>query len=166
MVNYVLDSNFFIQAHRMHYPFDVFPSFWNTVLDLAQAGTIVSIDKVKSELIHNKDELTAWIENNIHPDFFKETDVVIGEYAQVVSWASSRASHYKPAALNEFLHVDEADAWLVAYSLANPTKRILITHETSQPEAKRQVKIPEACAAVGTKYLNTVDMFRRLGVRF
>jgi hypothetical protein len=76
MVNYVLDSNFFIQAHRMHYPFDVFPSFWSTVLDLAQAGTIVSIDKVKSELLHNKDELTAWIENNIHPNFFKATDVV------------------------------------------------------------------------------------------
>lgn len=166
MVSYVLDSNFFIQAHRMHYPFDVFPSFWNTVLDLAQAGTIVSIDKVKSELLHNKDELAAWIENNLHSDFFKATDVVIGEYAQVASWASSRASHYKPIALNEFLHVDEADAWLVAYSLANPAKRILITHETSQPEARRQVKIPEACAAVGTHYMNTVDMFRRLRVRF
>lgn len=150
----------------MHYPFDVFPSFWNTVLDLAKAGTIVSIDKVKSELLHNKDELAAWIENNLHSDFFKATDVVIGEYAQVASWASSRASHYKPIALNEFLHVDEADAWLVAYSLANPAKRILITHETSQPEARRQVKIPEACAAVGTHYMNTVDMFRRLRVRF
>lgn len=166
MVSYVLDSNFFIQAHRMHYPFDVFPSFWNTVLDLARAGTIISIDKVKNEILRNKDELAACIENNIEPEFFKSTDVVIAEYAHVVSWASSRASHYKPAALNEFLHVDEADAWLVAYSLANPAKRILITQETSQPEARRQVKIPEACAAVGTSFMNTVNMFRCLEVRF
>src|SRR5690606_15926847 len=146
-------------------PLMVFPSFWNTVLGLAQAGTIDSIDKVKSELLHNNDELAAWIESNIQPDFFKATDVVIGEYARVASWASSRATHYEPAALSEFLHVDEEDAWLVDYSLANHTKRILITHETSQPEARRQVKIPEACAAVGTHYMNTVDMFRSLGVR-
>ncbi|MET3114076.1 hypothetical protein AAKU52_001809 [Pedobacter sp. CG_S7] len=47
---FVLDSNFFIQAHRMHYPMDVVPSFWLKIKELAKNGIIVSIDKVKDEI--------------------------------------------------------------------------------------------------------------------
>ena len=47
---YVLDSNFFIQAHRFHYPIDVAAGFWNKVRQLAEAGRIISIDKVQKEL--------------------------------------------------------------------------------------------------------------------
>ena len=35
---YLLDSNIFIQAHRMYYPFDVVPSFWNKILELSNKG--------------------------------------------------------------------------------------------------------------------------------
>ena len=45
---YVVDSNFFIEAHRATYPLDVAHSFWNKVKQLADDGKIVSIDKVKS----------------------------------------------------------------------------------------------------------------------
>lgn len=44
---FVVDSNFFIQAHRHTYPLDVVRSYWDKVKDLAQDGTIISIDKVK-----------------------------------------------------------------------------------------------------------------------
>jgi len=45
MPKYLLDSNFFINAHRAWYPFDVVPSFWARVQQLAQDGVIASIDK-------------------------------------------------------------------------------------------------------------------------
>jgi hypothetical protein len=50
MVVYILDSNFFIEAHRVSYPVDVAYSFWNKVKQLAENGTIISIDKVRNEI--------------------------------------------------------------------------------------------------------------------
>src|SRR5690606_14268941 len=132
MVCYVLDTNFFIQAHRMHYPFDVFQTFWTKIEELASKGILVSIDNVRQGLRHNRDALTLWVEESLPEGFFVASETVIHQYAQVATWATSRADHYKPAALNDFLHADEADAWLVAYSLADVGKRILITHEVSQ----------------------------------
>jgi hypothetical protein len=43
MVVYILDSNFFIEAHRVSYPVDVAYSFWNKVKQLAENGIIISI---------------------------------------------------------------------------------------------------------------------------
>ncbi len=55
---YVLDTNFFIQAHRAFYPLDIAKSFWNTITELAADEKIISIDKVKAEIDKNDDELT------------------------------------------------------------------------------------------------------------
>lgn len=46
MAIYVVDSNFFIQAHRAVYPLDIAKGFWNSVKNLAIEEKIVSIDKV------------------------------------------------------------------------------------------------------------------------
>ena len=50
MSGYLIDSNFFIQAHRAIYPLDVVPSFWLKAKSLSENGTIQSIDKVKKEI--------------------------------------------------------------------------------------------------------------------
>lgn len=161
---FVLDTNFFIQAHRMHYPLDVVPSFWLKIKELAEKGIIVSIDKVKDEIQLNKDALTEWCDQNIPKDFFKSTDVVINEYVAVTNWANSRSAHYNLTALNEFLDSAEADAWLVAYSIANGN--IVVTHETSEPNRKSKIKIPDVCNVFGNSYVNTIEMFRHLGEKF
>ena len=132
MDTYIVDSNFFIQAHRMYYPLDVMPSFWHRVAELAAAGRIISIDKVKHEIVKNKDDLTDWCEANLAEGFFHDSQTVIQQYIQVVQWADRRRGHYKSSALDEFLHADEADAWLVAYALADVNHRIIVTHEISQ----------------------------------
>ena len=54
MKKYLLDSNVFIQAHRMHYPFDVVPSFWKKLVELSNKGIVISIDKVKKEICDTK----------------------------------------------------------------------------------------------------------------
>ena len=70
---YVVDSNFFIQAHRANYPLDVATSFWNKVKQLAEEGKIISIDKVKKEIYDHEDDLKQWCEDNLPEDFFKDT---------------------------------------------------------------------------------------------
>lgn len=163
---YVLDSNFFIQAHRVSYPLDIAFSFWNKVKQLADEGRIISIDKVKNELYDKNDALEAWCKENLPDDFFKDTSEVMAAYLQVASWANSRQTHYVQKALNEFLDADEADAFLVAYALADNSNRIIVTHEVSNPNQKNKIKIPEPCNALGVVYCTTIDMFRRLGETF
>ena len=166
MAVYVVDSNFFIEAHRTTYPLDIATGFWNKVHQMASAGTIISIDKVKGELYDKNDALEAWCKANLPKDFFKSTADIMAEYSQVTTWAVSRSSHYLPNALNEFLDADEADAFVVAYCLADPTNRIAVTQEISEPNRRNKVKIPDCCNAVGVSYKNTIDMFRQLGETF
>lgn len=161
---YVVDSNFFLQAHKMHYPMDVAPGFWVKVSDLANKGRIISIDKVHDELYTNTDVLTSWMDQNMPTDFFKDTNSVLAEYGQVCSWAISRSAHYKAGALATFLQADEADAFLVAYAFAH--KLTLITHEISDPNRKSSIKIPDACAPFKVQFMNTIQMFRAMGETF
>ncbi len=159
---YLVDSNFFIQAHRLYYPFDVVPGFWLKVRELAERGIIISIDKVRDE-IYGKDALTDWCKNNLPDDFFKDTSVIIEDYIEVSRWVNSK-SHYNEQALNEFLDADEADAWLVSYAKANNNR--IVTHETSEPARKNKVKIPDACSPFNIDCVTTIGMFREIGESF
>lgn len=163
---YVVDSNFFIQAHRANYPLDVATSFWGKVKHLVEQQKIISIDKVKKEIYDHQDDLKTWCEDNLPTDFFKDTAGVVNGYSQVVAWVNSRSGHYFATAIAEFLDADEADAWLVSFAHADTTSRIIVTHEKSQPDRKNKVKIPEACAPFNIKFVDTIEMFRQLGERF
>jgi hypothetical protein len=149
---YVLDSNFFIQAHRAYYPMDVAIGFWVKVRQLAEQGKIISIDKVKKELYDKNDVLEDWCRNNLPADFFKDTSALVQtSYPQVIAWAISRQEHYTLGALNEFLDADEADAFLVAYGHADAADRCIVTQEVSEPNRKTKIKIPEACTALNVQ---------------
>lgn len=163
---YIVDSNFFIQAHRLIYPLDIATGFWNKVKQLAEAGKIISIDKVKNELYDKNDDLEEWCKNNLPDSFFHDTSTAMTEYGYVSTWAATKIGHYVPNALSEFLDADEADAFLIAYALVNVKNRIIVTQEVSRPEQKNKVKIPEPCIALGVSYLNTIQMFRKLGETF
>lgn len=163
---YVVDSNFFIQAHRANYPLDVALSFWAKVQQLAHEGKIISIDKVKDELYNKNDELEAWCKANLPDDFFKDSSEVMHSYGQVISWAVSKSGQYNQNALNEFLSADEADAFLVAYTLADNVNKIIVTHEISSPNSKSRIKIPDVCIGLNARYVNTIEMLRELGESF
>lgn len=164
MPQFLLDSNFFITAHRFHYPFDVVPSFWARVQELANQGLIGSIDKVANEIGHGNDVLSNWINDNLPRGFFADSSAFINEYIQVAQWAHSRSTHYTAGALSEFLHADEADAWLI--SAAMNSNITIVTHEVSRPDMQRKIAIPEPCKHFVISFCNTIEMFRTLGVTF
>ena len=82
------------------------------------------------------------------------------------AWAISKSAHYLPNALNEFLDADEADAFLIAYALADNSNWIIVTHEISKPNQRNKIKIPEPCNALGVVFCATIDMFKRLRETF
>lgn len=163
---YVLDSNIFIQAHRVTYPLDVATSFWNTLKRLAEEEKIISIDKVRDEIYENEDVLKDWVEANLSDEFFKPTDnqAVLNEYGLMAPWAESKADHYHRAAINDFLDYKVADAWLVSYCRA--TGNTIVTQEVSNPQRQNKIQLPEPCKHFGVNYCNIIKMFRALGVRF
>lgn len=163
---YVVDTNFFIQAHRDYYPLDIVPSFWDKVKELSNAGIIISLDKVKKEIYKNNDALKDWCKTNLPENFFKDPSPAINEYGAVIAWASGRLPQYTQSALTEFMDAEEADAFIVAYTLADNGNKIVVTQEISSPLGMKKVKIPDACDAVGVGYLNTIEMFRELGESF
>ncbi len=158
---FLLDSNIFIQAHRMHYPFDIFPSFWNKLLELGNNGSILSIDKVKQELIGGQDKLCNWCQEAIDPNFFVNSSDCLDKYQEIINWANNN-SQFNSNAKAEFLKADLADPWLIAYALKNDCE--IVTYEVSRPESKRNIKIPEPCNHFGVKYLNLIDLFKELNV--
>ena len=160
---YILDSNFFIQAHRAYYPLDVFQSFWAKVKQLSDERKIKSIDKVKAEIYSkasHEDELKSWCENNLTGDFFLDTDSCFDDYIEIINWANSKNSFYKPSAIQKFLTADLADPWLVAYAKANNCT--IVTCEKSEPNRKSSIKIPEVCNDFEVRHINTVDLLREL----
>lgn len=160
---YIVDSNFFIQAHRAYYPIDVIQSFWTKVKQLAEEGKIKSIDKVKTEIYSNashEDELKGWCEDNLPNDFFLDTSSSVSDYTDIVVWANSMSNFYKRSAIQEFLATDLADPWLVAHAKAN--NYTIVTYEKSEPNRKSRIKIPEVCNQFGVRYINTVDLLREL----
>ncbi len=161
MSAFILNSNFFIQAHRANYPFDVVPSFWTKIKQLANQELIISIDKVKDEIFKNDDKLTEWCELSLPDNFFKDSSVAIYEYSKIAKWENSRNDHYYQTAIEEFLSTDAADAWIIAYAINQNFS--LLTHEKSEPERKTRIKIPDVCQVYGINYFTTVEMLRNLG---
>lgn len=159
---FLLDSNFFIEAHRTNYPFDVVPSFWLKVKALAEEGKIISIDKVQKELLRNNDELSQWCNDHLPIDFFKDTTATVLNYAVLTGWVYSKSDQYSQVAITEFLDVDEADAWLIAYAMTYGNH--IVTHETSNPNSKKRVMLPDAAYPHNVACLKTIDLFRSLGV--
>jgi hypothetical protein len=140
--------------------------FWEKIKKMAYTGTLISIDKVKGELYDNNDDLEKWCKANLPNDFFKSSRGAISEYQKVTTWAISMNDHYLPNAINEFLDADEADAFLIAYSLVDPLNRTIVTHEVSAPQKKSKIKIPDCCNALDVNYVTTIEMFRELKETF
>jgi hypothetical protein len=160
---FLLDANIFIEAHRRYYAFDIAPPFWMALIDNAKIGRVLSIDRVfEKELKRGGDELADWASGSFH-EFFASTDdeEVTEAYGEIMIWSQSQIQ-FTGAAKAEF--ADVPDSWLVAYALAKDC--IVVTHEQFEPEAKKKIKIPNACKAFGVEYVDTFQMMRALGVTF
>lgn len=160
---YVLDTNVFVQAHRRHYAFEICPGFWDCLIHYHETGRIVSIDRVRDEILAG-DALETWAKDTAPSSLFAVTAdaVVVQNYADMVRWVQAN-SQFNSEAKAEFAQV--ADAWLCAYAKAE-AQHIVVTHEEISPHAKRRVPIPNVCQQFGVDYVDPFRMLKELKVRF
>lgn len=160
---YVLDTNVFVQAHRRHYAFDICPGFWDCLIHYHQVGRIVSIDRVRAEILAG-DALETWVKDSAPPSMFASTAEAstTNNYAAMVGWVQAEAQ-FKAEAKSGFAQV--ADGWLCAYAKAH-SQHVVVTHEELSPDAKKRVPLPNLCTQFGVDYVDPFVMLKQLKVRF
>lgn len=158
---YLLDANVFITAKNAYYGMDFAPGFWSWLSDAHDVGKVYTVQAVRDELVGSEDELAEWIKQQ--PKTFFETpgSEAIEKMAELSGWCTSEA-RYTQAARTTFL--SSADFFLVAQAAA--LGFTVVTHERSEPESKKIVKIPDACLALGVPYMSPWKMLRDEGAKF
>ena len=156
-MSYLIDTNIFIRC-KNEMPMDIFQGFWQRLAELAQAGRIFSSVKVKEEIEKGNDDLKQWCSDHLPKSFFLPFDA-FDKYAKLMNWANS-SPVFTVAAKQEFATV--ADAYIIATAAAHGMK--IVTFETSDPNCKKRVKIPDACLAIGVAYCSLNDMLHDLAV--
>jgi hypothetical protein len=160
---FLLDANVFIEAKRRYYAFDICPGFWDCLPAYHKVGRVLSIDRVKQELVRGEDDLKKWVISVMPDSCFASTNEssVIDKYGEMQNWAQKQIQ-FTEAAKAEF--ANNADSWLVAY--AKIKNFVLVTHEEYEPDIKKKIKLPNVCKAFGVDYDDTFKMLRDLNVRF
>jgi predicted nucleic acid-binding protein len=159
---YVLDANVFIEAHRRYYAFDICGGFWGCLLHHHDQKAIISIDRVRDELLTG-DALEDWMTDTAPDKLFGSTveAKVTRHFAAIMTWVQSQAQ-FKKEAKTEFARV--ADGWIAAYAKAH--NGVVVTHEEYAREARKRVPLPNVCKQFGIDYVDTFAMLRSLGVEF
>ena len=153
---WLLDADVFISARKRHYGFTFCPAFWDWLVRENEARNVFSIERVRTELLKQTDELSEWTRER-NDGFFLSPDVATtSSFSVVNNWLTSQrnATRYNDAALSVFSSA--ADYFLVAQ--AHARQFTVVTHEVSN-DKKSEIKIPEVCEGLD---INCVDPFEML----
>lgn len=159
---YLLDTNVFIEAAKHYYAFDLAPSLWESLVNNARKGRILSIDKVKVELDDKEDRLKQWA-NSDFAQWFEPVHVtdVLEEYDKTMKWVES--TDFMDKAKKDFSDQSKADAWIIAYAKARGC--VGVTHEQYKPGKRRTIQISVVCKEFNIRSVNTFQMLRELDIQ-
>lgn len=156
---YLIDANVFVQAKNIHYRFEFCGGFWSWLEDGHEAGLLFSVAKVRGELVAGRkdDPARIWAERQPAGFFLDDaaTSSVMRQYGSLMTWATS-GGHYTQAAINEFAASNNADPFIVA--AAKVYGATVVTHEKSDPNAKRRIPLPNAADAIGVATISIYDL--------
>lgn len=158
---YLLDANVLIRAHEDYYPLDGVPQFWDWLLTTAAAGQIKMPTEIHEEIAISTRDLGAWAsEQAVIEALVLQEDVDPALLNQVLEQG------YGPDLTEADIEKIGRDGFLVAYALAAPDKRTVITKENSKPSAQKgNRKVPDVCDAVGVQWRRDFPVFKELGFK-
>lgn len=157
-VLYLLDANVLIDANRDYYSMERVPEFWEWLEHQGDSGGVKIPLEVYEGLKDGADVLATWIKR----DAAKESlllveDVDVGLVSRTVE------ERYAPDLTDDEILKIGRDPFLVAYALADPQNRCVVTTEASKPSRQRANRhLPDVCRDAGVGWCNTFEMTRRL----
>lgn len=158
---YAVDTDALIQAWKTYYAPSFCAPFWSVLAEEHEAGRIISIDRVRSEL--RDSDMQEWIKSGVPPTFWAgvEQGPVVAAYGEMLDWVVS-GDFYLDQAKDKFGKV--ADPWLVAYARVNGLT--VVTLEDYNGDRRKDVPIPNLCERFGVECVDTFGMMKGLGLRF
>lgn len=161
---YLIDANVLITAHNLYYPVNGVPEFWAWLSFRAAAGDIKMPLEVYEEVRdggtdEERDLLFGWISEEDN-----RTALVLEEEVDPELVARIVNDGYAPDLNDQEIEQIGRDPFLIAYALAAPAERCVVTTEVSAPRKQRQNRrIPDVCASLGVSCCDTFTMLRALG---
>jgi hypothetical protein len=162
---YIIDTSCLTQAHRVYYPFDIAPSYWDFMKYHFNNGQFLLTNKVAFEIIKGNDELTNWMQNNIPASLEIDchTDAnIMTQYGNIMNWGSGN-SQFKSIAKTELADFDNADPFVVASAISK--QAFVVSQETSAPNSEKRIKLPDICTEFQITHIDTYTLLRAFGFK-
>ncbi len=155
---YLLDSNVLIDANRDYYRIGSVNEFWEWLIHQGQQGTIKIPIDIYEEVKAGTDGLANWVKDSeVEAALKLEEEVNIDLVRRVTE--EGYASDLSDI---EIVNVGR-DPLFVAYALADPVGRTIVTTERSKLSAQRaNRKIPDVCGTFDIRSINTYQLIRIL----
>jgi Domain of unknown function (DUF4411) len=163
---YLLDANVLITAHHLYYPLDSVPEFWAWLVYKGGAADLKmpleNYEEVKDgSTDEEQDLLFAWATAEE-----TKSAILFGEEADMGLVSRVINEGYAPDLTDDEIVQIGRDPFLIAYALASPENRCVVTTEVSAPRKVRQNRrIPDVCRTMGVQCCNTFAMSKALGFK-
>jgi hypothetical protein len=159
---YLLDANITITANGTYYPIEQVPEFWSWLQHQGESGNVKMALEIMEEVKQGRkdDPLVKWI---TQPEIEKALllqEAVDPALVQLVVEA------YAPDLTDGEVEQIGRDPFLIAYALASPAERCVVTVESSRPSAQRQNRrVPDVCNSLGVSSCGPFQLNKALGFR-
>jgi hypothetical protein len=158
----LFDANVLITASNLYYPLDRIPEFWEWIDHQATNGHIKLPFEIIDEVLaggKGNDPLLDWMTDRKDTLTLKEkVDPALANRVVIEGYAPDLTD-------DELIEIGQ-DPFLIAYALAKPTERCVVTVEVSSPSKKRQNrKVPDVCLQFGVQCQNPFQAYHALGFR-
>ena len=155
---HLLDADTLISADRVYYSLKRFPIFWQWLRHNGNAGLIKIPEEQYEEVVAGKGDLVDWL---------KEKDaknaLLLDEAVDQNLVTKVLSEGYAPDLNESELETVGRDPFLIAYGLAAPANRHVISFEVSAPAKQRaNRKVPDVCGQFGVKCSNLFALINEL----
>jgi hypothetical protein len=155
---YLLDANVLIDANRDYYPIVRVPEFWEWLVHNGTTGCVKIPLEVYEEIKEGKDNLANWGRD---PEVKEALLLNEGPDPSVIACVVNDA--YAPDLTDDEVEKLGRDPFLMAYALATPGDRCIVTTEASKPKRQRANRhLPDVCTELGIPSCNTFQLVRAL----
>ena len=160
-MNWILDTNIFINAAQKYYGMDFCPGFWKWLLQ--HTDQMYTIEMVETELSEKDDDLSAWCKEQLPKTFFRTADdETMSCYKKVVKHVMALPDPPFTQSKKD-IFIGGADPMLIAFALK--TGDVLVTNEKFNPDAHKKIYLPNIATAFGVQFTDIFNVMRHLEAR-
>jgi hypothetical protein len=160
---YLIDANVLMTAHNTYYAIDAVPEFWTWLVHHGSAGRIKIPREIFAEVKDGgtdkeKDILYDWVQDADNKDAILLKEDVDPTLVRKVTEEGYAVD------LND-VEIEKIgrDPFLIAYALASPADRLVVTTEVSKPSKQRANRqLPDVCKLFGITCIDTFQLTKAL----